>query len=431
MNNTNYEAQGPPEVSRPYYETLSHIRHASTTRRASVRNSELAKGKPILIIIILFIIVLLCLILISLVAVLCMEGYLLHASKGDQKTGQSMEIISQNLSQILDQYASNDKSNAIICQQVIGITNESVRKLINITNTLSDHANTSTSIATVVDDILLVVKELLSMVRNSLPTSCEEVKLRRHNNSSGVYLMNSSNGTTYYTYCNIGVLCNKEGGWTRLAYLDMTDSTVNCPSGFRPYQSGGVRACGRPVTNAGSCASVQFPPNGIRYSQICGRVVGYQYGTTDAMRKAYRIPNNVISSNINNSYVDGVSITSGSSRQHVWTFASGSTDTGAESGATCHCINDTQSFISHYFCESGNHEATNDAKNILYTSDPLWDGQGCGSNEVPCCSAPGIPWFHRDYGNTTTSDYIELRVCADQGTDNEDVPVGYYEIYVK
>ena len=26
---------------------------------------------------------------------------------------------------------------------------------------------------------------------------------------------------------------------------------------------------------------------------------------------------------------------------------------------------------------------------------------------------------------------IELRVCGDEGTDNEDVPVEYYEIYVK
>uniref|UniRef100_A0A1X7UAD5 Fibrinogen C-terminal domain-containing protein n=1 Tax=Amphimedon queenslandica TaxID=400682 RepID=A0A1X7UAD5_AMPQE len=425
MNNINYEAQGPPEVS-PFYETLDQAQHTTTTKRA-------LKGKPILIIIIPFIIALLCIILLSIVAVLCMEGYLIHASKGSHETSQSMEILSQSLLQILDQYASNDTSNATICQQVIGITSESVTKLINITNALSDHTNTSTSIAAVVGDIQLVLKELLILALNPLPASCEEVKLRQHNSSSGVYLLKSSNGTTYYyAYCNMGdsVLCN-EGGWTRLAYLDMNDPTVNCPSGFRLYQSGGVRACGRPATSSRSCASVQFPSNGSRYSQICGRVVGYQYGTTDAMRKRSRLLHSVISQDINGSYVDGVSITRGSSRQHVWTFASGSTDTGTENGATCHCTNGNQSSFSHYFCESGNHAENNDARNILYTSDPLWDGQGCGPIEVPCCSAPGIPWFHRDYGSTTTTDYIELRVCGDQGTGNEDVPVGYYEIYVK
>ena len=51
--------------------------------------------------------------------------------------------------------------------------------------------------------------------------------------------------------------------------------------------------------------------------------------------------------------------------------------------------------------------------------------------EVTCCSAPGIPWFHRDYGNTTSTDYIELKICCDEGTNNEDIPVNTYEIYVK
>uniref|UniRef100_A0A1X7SH19 Uncharacterized protein n=1 Tax=Amphimedon queenslandica TaxID=400682 RepID=A0A1X7SH19_AMPQE len=100
----------------------------------------------------------------------------------------------------------------------------------------------------------------------------------------------------------------------------------------------------------------------------------------------------------------------------------------------CPCADDStqqvQSFVGdHYFCEtaivSGAYEEQ------LYTSDPLWDGQDCGSGETACCNVPGIPWFHRDYGNTATTDYIELRVCADEGTTNEDVPVGYYEIYVQ
>uniref|UniRef100_A0A1X7TJB3 Fibrinogen C-terminal domain-containing protein n=1 Tax=Amphimedon queenslandica TaxID=400682 RepID=A0A1X7TJB3_AMPQE len=306
--------------------------------------------------------------------------------------------------------------------------NESVKKLIKITNTLSDHVNTSTSIATVVDDIQLVVKELLSLQQDSLPTSCEEVKQRQHNSPSGIYLIKSLNGTIHSMYCNMSY--NIEGGWTRVAYLNMSNIMQSCPSVFRLYQSGGVRACGRPVTNDGSCASVQFPSNGIRYSQIRGRVLGYQYRSTDGLRALL-----MHHYSINSSYVDGVSITRGSSRQHVWTFASGSSDTDMESDDTCPCSSGSlsvQSFIgTHYFCESGNHEASGNAKQILYTSDPLWDGQSCGSNEGQCCLAPGIPWFHRDYGNNTTTDYIELRLCCSQGTDNEDITVHYYDIYIK
>ena len=99
----------------------------------------------------------------------------------------------------------------------------------------------------------------------------------------------------------MGELCGTGGGWTRLAYLDMSDSTINCPTiSIRTVSSG-------------NCSSVQYPSNGISYSQICGRVVGYQYGTADAVDTHGNNHNN-----INSYYVDGISITHGSPRQHVW-----------------------------------------------------------------------------------------------------------------
>ena len=229
-------------------------------------------------------------------------------------------------------------------------------------------------------------------------------------------------------------LCGSEGGWTRLAYLDMTDSiqrTVNCPSGFKLYQSKGVKACGRAKSNVGSCTSVQFPSNGISYSQVCGRVVGYQWGSSDAV---YPLHNH---NNINSYYVDGVSITCGSPRQHVWTLMARLNEASINDDGRFNCPcsqgsiqNSTlQSFIGNdYYCESGN--PTNDGlwQDILYTSDPLWDGIGCGSLEGNCCTAHGLPWFQKVL-NTTTTDYLELRVCGDEGGEN--VPVSFYEMYVK
>ena len=82
------------------------------------------------------------------------------------------------------------------------------------------------------------------------------------------------------------------------------------------------------------------------------------------------------------------------------------------------------SFVgSDYICESGcpgTHELGR-----LYP-DPLWDGKGCGIHETACCRAPGLPWFHKVL-NTHTTDYIEMRICADQSRSNEDISVGYYE----
>ena len=251
-----------------------------------------------------------------------------------------------------------------------------------------------------------------------------------------MYLLATANDGTKYVYCNMEELCGSGGGWTRLAYLDMTDSTKNCPPGFKLYQSGGVRACGRATSSVGSCTSVQFPSNGISYSQVCGRVVGYQWGSSDAVYPHHN------HNNINSYYVDGVSITRGFPRQHVWTLMAGLNEASYYNAVNdgrynCPCSvgstqNSTlQSFIGNdYYCESGNPSTDGSLQFILYTSDPLWDGKGCGSLEGNCCTAPGLPWFHKVL-STTTTDYLELRVCADYGTTDEDVPVSLCELYVK
>ena len=198
-----------------------------------------------------------------------------------------------------------------------------IEKLNSISVMLSNVQETSSSMASVVNDLLLGIEELLLLYNSSfnvLAQSCKEIKDRRFDSPSGMYLLkNPNNGSIYNAYCNMDELCGSGGGWTRLAYLDMSDATQNCPFGFRLYQSGGVRACGRPVTISGSCVSVQFPSNGISYSQVCGRVVGYQYGSPDAVHSGFT-PNH---NNLNGDYIDGVSITCGSPRQHVWSLIAG------------------------------------------------------------------------------------------------------------
>ena len=328
---------------------------------------------------------------------------------------------------------SNDSHNDTLLLELLNTTKSNAQAIDGIIRTLLLMKNTTNSNAGAINDILLLVEDLL-MLHNetspgtsSLPTSCQEVKNKQPNSPSGMYLLETANNGTINTYCNMEELCGSGGGWTRLGYLDMSDSTVNCPSGFRLYQSGSVRACGRPVTSSGSCVSVEFPSNGMSYSQVCGRVTGYQYHTPDGVNG-----HNANHNNLNGDYVDGVSMTRGSPRQHVWTLIACSFEELVHDKCPCAtgATQQVQSFVGdHYFCESGFAGAFRQQQ--LYTSDPLWDGQSCGPTETVCCNIPGIPWFHRDYGNTTTTDYIELRVCGDEGTANEDVPVSYYEIYVQ
>ena len=330
------------------------------------------------------------------------------------------------------------------------------QKLDSLIASLSHIKDTTTTNAGAINDILLLVEDLLTLHNDSssssfspLPTSCQGIKNKQPNSPSGVYLLATANDGTKYVYCNMEELCGSGGGWTRLAYLDMTDSTENCPSGFRLYQSGGVRACGRPTSSVGSCKSVQFPSNGISYSQVCGRVVGYQYASTDAVYPGlydHEVYGSIINGNhlnLNSYYVDGVSITRGSPRQHVWTLMAGLSQAGNHSWTghndaryNCPCSpgspqNSTlQSFIgTDYYCESGNPATDGAGSGTFLTSDPLWDGKGCIS-QGNCCDRPGLPWFNKVL-SSVTADYLELRVCADESSDNEDSPVGFYEIYVK
>ena len=219
---------------------------------------------------------------------------------------------------------------------------------------------------------------------------------------------------------NSVVVCNSSG-WTRVAYLDMSHPSGICPTGFGLYYESGVRACGRQHSLVDSCDSVTFSTYGISYSEVCGRVIGYQYGRPDGLDN--------VTPSIDDPYVDGISITHGSPRKHIWTLIANRK--GSKAICPCDTSSNTvvPSFIGNdYFCESGT--TSTDPGFQLYTDDPLWDGKGCGGSEGPCCNAPGIPWFHKVL-NPPTTDYIELRICADEGRNNEDSPVGLYEIYVK
>ena len=221
------------------------------------------------------------------------------------------------------------------------------------------------------------------------------------------------------------------GQWYRVAHLNMSNSAQQCPSAWREYSSSGVRGCTRPQTTSGSCPAT-FYPTSRQYSRVCGRVIGYQYGTTDAF--GYRATGNSIDSY----YVYGVSVTHGAPpRNHIWTLAAGLTERGEtaqNSGYNCPCADPNNpnnvlppSFVgNNYYCESGN-PRTDWGGNRWYPNDPLWDGEQC---EGQCCSdGESPPWFSVDLPNPTTDD-IEVRICIPQ--DNvDDVVIQLLELYVQ
>ena len=136
-------------------------------------------------------------------------------------------------------------------------------------------------------------------------------------------------------------LCNVTGGWARIGYLDMTQPTQSCPSSLTPYKEDGHRVCRWP-SNTPSCNSIILQNNGISYSQICGKVTAYQYTAPDA------VSNRAQENNLNSYYLDGISITHGSPRQHVRSLIIGlheNAATGRSSNCPCATGSPVQSFI--------------------------------------------------------------------------------------
>ena len=223
------------------------------------------------------------------------------------------------------------------------------------------------------------------------------------------------------------------GLWTRAAYLNMADPLQQCPASWRLYSANGVRACGRPVTLAttGGCYSQNYTTQ-FSYQKVCGRIIGYQVGSPNVFHGQQLT--------LNQPYVDGVSVTYGEPRRHIWTFAGGLSETivPAFPNLTCPCaLNGTgitpqqsPAFVGdNYFCESANPLTTFENTNVFeYTADPLWDGKRC---EGQCCTnSNSPPWFSIQLPNVT-NEKIEVRICANQDTNNEDTPIGLLEIYMQ
>ena len=73
---------------------------------------------------------------------------------------------------------------------------------------------------------------------------------------SGYHSVRASNGSAVRVYCDMTRSCgNITGGWMRVAELDMTNSSHQCPSGLTQHTDSNIRTCRR-MESSGGCSSV-------------------------------------------------------------------------------------------------------------------------------------------------------------------------------
>ena len=201
-------------------------------------------------------------------------------------------------------------------------------------------------------------------------------------------------------------------GWRQIVSLDMGDPSQQCPS---PWTESATpsRSCLANYIN--NCIGVTFSSSDTTYSNVCGQAVGYATGDPDAFLRFGQT-----GSGIDDAYLEGMSVTHGQPRQHIWSFTAGFYAAGSPA-IRCPCDNPDRaqaplppSFVGdNYFCDGSNNGA-------------LWDAIDCTS---PCCTFNSPPLFNVALPTSTTDD-IEVRLCSDENVQNEGTHLRLLKLYV-
>ena len=244
---------------------------------------------------------------------------------------------------------------------------------------------------------------------------------------SGFYPIQPPGGSEATVYCDMeNVRCGSKG-WTRVANVDVS-TDKKCP-GNLTYNSTSIHTCRGPPT--AGCLSANFSTHGISYSQVCGRLRGYQVGKPNAFGPYVNARANP------NLIMDGVLISHGETQKHIWAYAIGIQKVPLKPFHTsriCPCTSPSFSGVvpphigNDYYCDSA--VDSNAVSGKLYTT-PLWTGEGCTPPNF-CCSQSGMPWFCKTLPISTT-DYIEIHNCHNDHSvnDHEDAALDQIELYIR
>ena len=279
----------------------------------------------------------------------------------------------------------------------------------------------------------------LGLNQENPAASCKQISECKSTASSGNYWLKSGNGSAVQMFCSMARrCCNSTGGWARVAYLNMTDPTHQCPSVWREITQP-KRTCRRnnqSLSGGGGCSTARFTTNGITYSHVCGRITAYQFASPDAFGPYANT--NERSGTIYDPYVDGVVVTHGDPWSHIWTF-SGAHSQNKTGISVCPCTNannpDNSRIVippwvgNDYFCETGVNDGRVAALGTFYPDDPLWDGENCGLTST-CCEFNNPPWFCKKLDSVSVSS-IRVSTCGNAGVNSDDTPIELIEIYVQ
>ena len=336
---------------------------------------------------------------------------------------------SLNLTQFTHNLQLNDKLDVLSSK--LDTLNNSISQHQQQTTAELAHLQTSLNSTNSKLDSLMATAAQLSSDHQEIQTNISDMQCMDTQQSLEDNLTHQSDMTKdNVTLTPVEHSCGGTGGWRRVVYLNMTDPHTTCPSGWN-MTGYSKRTCGRNNKGWHTCSSANFPVNGRDYSRLCGRIKAYQSGPTEGFFSYHH----GYVTNIDGAYADGVSVTHGTPRNHIWTFVAGLAEGDHTSTEVCPCDNTSTIRIppfvgNDYFCESGVNEPWSSSNNyIFHPNDILWDGKDCFSSST-CCSQRNPPYFTKQLPTPTTDD-IEARICLYSSFPGADIAVKLVELYVQ
>ena len=226
---------------------------------------------------------------------------------------------------------------------------------------------------------------------------------------AGFYELRNSNDSFALLHCSPAIE-NKHDGLRKVADLNVNvnGTGTRCPPGFKLVHN--PFSC-RTIMNGSGCTSVNYSVPGLSYSYVTGKIIARRFGNPDAFAPFTSQHNR--GDALDSDYVDGVSLTYGNPRNHIWTFAAGIVANNISCGRC--------NFFKPWFVGNNFSCEINDVcdPNSPYCNNPLWDGNQC----------VGSAAFYRELPEPA-SENIEMRVCRDQDNNDEDILLTLVELYV-
>ena len=260
---------------------------------------------------------------------------------------------------------------------------------------------------------------------STVARTCSEVAAKNQYciYESGLRLIDCGDGgDTHEVYCDMSHLA---GGWQRVAKLNFTSSDP-CPVGstWMPVNVNGINYC--TTVDGSSVASWALYPK-CSFSEISGYILADQKGKMEGFFSEQ-------ATTLDNTYVDGVSITINASniRQHVFTYAAGREELPRIESCPCHGapVTNIPHFVGFdYHCDSGYAPYTATSLNTGYRT--VWSGEGCGVGSA-CCNSADTPWFYHVLHYNVRDAPLEVRILSDDAShDNEMILVREIALYVR